>query len=104
MKVKEFFKSLWSKVKAFMIRYWKQITTAIASLFTLLFFKKKIELKREVKAEKKEIKEDKKEIEKLNQEATSAEEEIKESLEKIDNIIETSDSKKTDLKEFMPDL
>lgn len=104
MNIKESFKSLWSKVKAFIMKYWKQITAAIASIFTVLFFKKKIELKQEVKAEKKEIKEEKKEVEKLNQEAIATEEKIDKTIEKIDSIIETSEAKKPDLKEFLPDL
>ena len=104
MTIKEFFTTLWSKVKEFVITYWKQITAAIASIFTILFFKKKIKLKHEAKAEKKEIKEDKKNIEKLNQDASAAEIKIIDTLDKMDDIMETSESKKLDLKEFLPDL
>lgn len=104
MTIKEFFKTLWSKVKAFMIKYWKQFTATLVSLFTILFFKKKIELKKEIKTEKKDIKEKKKKVEKLNQEAITTETDIRKTLDNINTLIETSEAKKPDLKEFLPDL
>lgn len=104
MSIKEFIVSLKTKIKTFMIKYWKQIGAALASIFTILFFKRKIELKQEVKAKKTEIKEEKKEIEKLNQEVQTTETRIDETLNKIDTIIDTSESRKPDLKEFLPDL
>lgn len=104
MTVKELLSNIWTKVKLFCKKFWKQITIAVSALATILFFKKKLETKKEVKSLKKEIKAEKKEIETINTTIQTKEEEISNTITEVNSAVEKTDKKKEDIKEFLPDL
>lgn len=104
MTAKELLSNIWTKVKLFCKKFWKQITIAVSALATILFFKKKLETKKEVKSLKKEIKAEKKEIETINTTVQTKEEKISNTITEVNSAVEKTDKKKEDIKEFLPDL
>ena len=104
MTAKELLSNIWSKVKSFFKKFWKQITIGVSALTAVLFFRKKIKTNKEVKSIKKEIKEDKKEIADINTYMEKKEEEILNTINEVNSAVEKTDKKKTDIKEFLPDL
>lgn len=104
MTAKELFSNIFTKTKSFFKKFWKQITICVSALTAIFFFKKKLDTKKEVKSLEKEIKSEKKEIETINTSVQTKEEEINNKIAEVNSAVEKTDKKKTDIKEFLPDL
>jgi peptidoglycan hydrolase CwlO-like protein len=104
MTAKELLSTIWTKIKSFCKKFWKQITIAVSALATIFFFKKKLETKKEVKSLKKEVKAETKEIETINTSVQTKEEKISNTITEVNSAVEKTDKRKEDIKEFLPDL
>lgn len=104
MTTKEFFSTLWSKIKEICTKFWKQIAISVSAIITILFFKKKLQNKKEIKSLESEIKKETKEIKDLNTSTEKKESDISTTIEEVNSAIEKTNKKKEDIKNFLPDL